>query len=289
MVPQLLSSLEDISEENSDSKKGAIVIIDENVYLEHFGILGMRWGVRKKTTPTASTLPVKLVPSGITIRIDGSISIRPGANLQRLVRSNGKSLAMKDVTYASLNAYDNSRYIKKIGGKGFFGGGRDQILSIRATKKIEAPSKEKATEIVSKLMLKDAKFRAKNTNALGVSISKKELEQIRKDPKGKTAKAWYEMTNTKLTFDPSWDPDAPHVQKTLREEFLRRGYNAVRDENDFSTGLSRAPIIIFSPETSLKVTSTTSINNDLRKANKQQLREYDRAGREYIDKQLFAE
>src|SRR4051812_33679396 len=89
--------------------------------LSHFGVKGMRWGVRK----AEPVQPDDIRTPGITFRRDGSIDIQPGASLQRLVRANGKSLPMKDITYASTNAYDNAKYIKFIGGKGIFGGGRD--------------------------------------------------------------------------------------------------------------------------------------------------------------------
>ncbi len=257
---------------------------DVEEFLAHFGVKGMKWGVRKEVEPRTLT-PV--LTDGIKMSRDGSIVIEKGASLQRLVRSSGKSMPMKDLTYASINNYDNSRYIKTIGGKGFFGGGRDQILGIQATQRIQAPSVDEATAIVSNRMLTDAKFREKNTNMLGVPIPSKQLEQIRQDPTGSTAKAWYEMTNQKLTFDAEFDADAPFVQQTVKADMLAKGFNALRDENDVSGGISKSPIIIFNPENSLKVTSITDITDDIRKANKQQLKNYKSQGKDWLDKQLY--
>ena len=258
---------------------------NENVddFLEHFGVKGMKWGVRKDrdSNPIESFNNDK-----VRIGRDGSIDIQAGASLQRLVRSNGRSMPMKDMTYASINEYDNRRYIKFIGSKGFLGGGRDQILTITATKPIKAPSVEEAARIVSERMLSDAKFREKNTNIFGHSITDKELAEIRKDPVGKVARAWYMMTNIKLAFDKDFDPDAPFVQKIVREDVLSRGFNALRDEND-AARLAKAPVIIFEPEKLLKVTSITDITDDLRKANKDQLKEYKRAGKEWLDEQIY--
>ena len=45
--------------------------------------------------------------------------------------------------------------------------------------------------------------------------------------------------------------------------------------------------IIFEPEKLLKVTSITDITDDLRKANKDQLKEYKRAGKEWLDEQIY--
>lgn len=253
--------------------------------IEHHGIKGMHWGVRKST----DTSNLNSSSPGIKLGVDGSISVTKGASLQRLVRSNGKSLPLKDITYASLNDYDNARYVKIIGGKGFFGGGRDQILGLKATAPIKGPSVEDATKIVSNLLLTDANFR-KSVTIFGTSLNDrpKELEQIRKEPAGKTATAWYKQANTALTFDPTFDPAAPYVQKKIRESFAAKGYNAVRDENDVGSKLAKAPIIIFSPEKSLKVVSTTTITDTLRKANKEKLKAYKSAGDAFIQKQLYS-
>lgn len=250
--------------------------------IKHFGIKGMRWGVRKER---ASAIPA---PIGVTMRRDGSIDVRPGANLQRLARSNGKSMPLKDITYASLNDYDNSRYIKIIGGKGFFGGGRDQVLTLQATKPIKAPSVDEATKIVSEMMVKDAAFRKINTDPLGNPISSKELKKLETEPTGKTAKAWYDHTNQKMTFDKEYDPGAPFAQKKVREELGRRGFNALRDENDVRAGIAKAPIIIFNPQDSLKVTRVSDINDQLRSANKAKMKSYKRNGKSWIESQLYA-
>lgn len=260
-------------------------------YLEHYGIKGMRWGVRREqptVTGGSSSAPkpnLKVLDKGVTVRADGSIVIEKGASLQRLVRSNGKSLPMKDITYASLSDYDNARYIKEIGGKGIFGGGRDQILGIQATKKITAPTKEEATRIVSELMVKDPTFRKNNTSIFGDEITKRELRQIEQDPTGRTAQAWYDSTNQRLTF--SKFKGAAEVQQTVRETFMAKGYNALRDENDVGSGLAKSPVIIFDPASSLKVTSVTTITDELRRANKEKLQQYKSMGKGWVDEQLY--
>jgi hypothetical protein len=156
------------------------------------------------------------------------------------------------------------------------------------TQPIKAPSLETSTKMVSDLMLKDAAFRKKNTNDLGEEISKKELEAVRKDPNGKTARAWYEMTNIKMVYDAEFDPDAAPVQKKVRETLLAKGYNAIRDENDVRSKVSKAPIIILAPEKSLKVVSVTTITDELRKANKQKLKQYKSHGKIWVDQQLYS-
>jgi len=257
---------------------------EAEAWLVHFGVMGMKWGVRKSQPTSSPNLNFK--PEGVTVRADGSISIKKGASLQRLVRSNGKSAPLQDLTYASMLEYDNARYVKIIGKKGLFGGGRDQILGLQATRKIEAPSKDEATRIVSEMMLKNSEFRKRNTILFGGPITDKDLQRIRDDPGGKHAKSLYEMTNTKMTLDKNIDPDAPFVQSMLRTELARRGYNALRDENDAGK-LAHSPIIIFSPEKSLKVTSLTDITDELRRSNKETLAAYKAQGKDWIERELY--
>lgn len=250
--------------------------------LAHFGVKGMKWGVRKVDAPTYG-----VKSEGIRVGSDGSISIDKGASLQRLVRSNGKSLPMKDITYASFTDYDNNRYVKVIGGKGILGSGRDQILSIEATKPIKAPSFDESTKITSELLLKDAEFRKNATNMLGVPIQPKQLKEIEADPTGKMAKLWNQSINTSLTYDAEFDPGSPYVQKAVREKFVEKGYNAVRDENDYSSGIAKAPIIVFNPETSLRVVSKTDIDDALRAATKERLKEYKARGKDWAERELY--
>lgn len=252
-------------------------------WLEHFGVKGMRWGVRR----SMDTAGPDVRTEGVDVKSDGSISIRPGASIQRLIRSNGGSMPMKDITFASINEYDNAKYIKEIGGKGFFGGGRDQILSIVATKPIKAPSHAESVKLHSELLLSDAKYRAKLKPLLGEVISKKELEKVRSDPSGKAAQEWYKSANQAMTFDKEFDPGAPYVQKALKDHIEKNGYNALRDENDFGV-ISKAPIIIFSPEKSLKVVKVTNITDELRQANKEKLKQYKAKGKKWIDQELYS-
>lgn len=262
------------------------ILVDD--FLEHYGIKGMRWGIRRPD-PSNNGPPPGVGAPGVSVRSDGSIEISKGASLQRLVRSNGKSMPLQGMTYASMLEYDNARYIKTIGSNGLlsFGQGRDQILGLRATKKITAPTKEEATRLVSDMMVKNPEFRKRNTVMFGGPLPDKDIQKLKDEPTGKFATSWYEMTNTKMTLSGQFDPDAPYMQQMLKSEVLKKGYNALRDENDVSGKLAKAPIMIFEPEKNLKVTSITTITDDLRKANKTKLQQYKSQGKGWVDEQLY--
>ena len=258
---------------------------EEDDTLAHYGVKGMRWGHRKSEVAK----PTDIRNAGVRVGADGSIEIDKGASMQRLVRSSGKSLPMKDLTYASINDYDNARYVKTIGGKGLLGGGRDQILSIQATRPIKAPSVDEATRIFSEKMIADPAFRKSVINVASFtgSMTDKEWARIQAESTGKDAKTWYKTANTALTFDNDFAPGATKLQMQIRELYQSKGYNALRDENDVSSGIAKAPIIIFSPEKSLRVLTVTNITDELRAANKEKLRAYKSLGKDWADKRLY--
>lgn len=250
--------------------------------LAHHGVKGMHWGVRKERDSGVKSFN----DNKVVMRRDGSIDIEKGASIQRLVRSSGKSKPMQDYTYASINAYDNARYIKTIGGRL---GGRDQILSIKTMRPIKAPSVDDAVRINTALMLKDSKYADALNGPYAKKLGAKQLEKIRADPIGKEAQSYYWQANVMLAFGAEFEPNAPYVQKSLQTAVEKAGYNALRDENDVTAHLSKSPIIVFSPEKNLKVVTVTDITKELRKANKQQLKRYKGQGKAWIDKELYGQ
>lgn len=253
--------------------------------ITHFGVKGMHWGVRKDR-PKAD--PVDFQNKGVHINRDGSIKLDKGASIQRLVSSkSGRSRDLKDVTYASINEYDNAQYIKYIGGRTTLLSSRDQILSIKVTQTIKAPTLDEAVRTHSKLMLDDPEFRDKTHDIIGSKVRKKELEEIRNDPTGKTAMIWYRNSNTGLVNDERYDKGASYVRETMQKTFAAKGYNALRDENDTSFDLAKSPIVIFNPEKSLKITTVTQITKEVQKANKQKLKMYKENGKDWVESQIF--
>lgn len=266
-------------------------------YLEHFGIKGMRWGVRRFQNKDG-TLTQKgkerysdaddktFVPKGVSIKSDGSISVSKGTTLQRLV--NDKSLPLRDITYASVLEYDNAKYVKYIGGKGLFGGGRDKVLSLKPKEDLKAPSVDEATKIMVDMLKNDSKFRNNFTNLAGQHGSDKELRRMLDNPTGSDAKAWYYELNVAMTFSPDFDPSAPLTQKAFKEALQSKGYNMLRDENDFQSGLTKAPVIILDPQKTLEVTSVSNITDELRKKSKETVKQYNALGKKWVEEHVYS-
>ncbi len=266
--------------------------------LYHFGIKGMKWGVRRfqkkdgsltaagKKRYSAEELGRNPIQKGVSVKSDGSITVSKGASLQRLV--NDDSRPLKDITYASMLEYDNAKYVKYIGGKGLFGGGRDKIMSLRANEDLKAPSQDEASRIMVDILKTNSQFRNSFTNILGNTVSDKELARMTKDPTGIDAKAWYDELNVSMTFSSKMDPSAPYIQKTFSDELQKNGYNMLRDENDYQNKVAKAPVIILNPEKTLSVVSVTDITDELRGASKEILGDYKKLGKDWVDKHLYS-
>jgi hypothetical protein len=257
----------------------------------------MKWGVRRYQNKDGSLTPAGKkryspgelgrtpVPKGVSVNADGSITVSKGCSLQRLV--NDSSRPLKDLTYASMLEYDNAKYVKYIGGKGLFGGGRNKVLSIKANEDLKAPSMDEASKIMIDLFRNNSEFRNRFTNILGNTVSDKELARMVKDPTGVDAKAWYDELNVSMTFSADFDKNAPFIQKTFSDALQKKGYNMLRDENDFQNKVAKAPVIILNPEKTLTVVGVSDITDELRSASKETLGDYKKLGKEWVDQYVY--
>lgn len=244
--------------------------------LEHYGILGMKWGIRR----SPEELGHKMVGKGVQIWKDGRIQIDEGIDIQRISRD--RELNPMHRTYASITKYDHLRYVVDWGKDD----GRDYVIQMRTTEKLKAPSTKEAVIVLSDSLIENPSY----INVIAKLAKGKNLkitaDDLAKNKSGKTATDMYVLFNKALSIS----PDDVHWIGKLQESFTNKltasGYNALLDENDFRTSSVIAPIIVFDPNKSLKMIGLTEITDELKRSSYEQLSQYETISDRFIEKLL---
>lgn len=239
-----------------------------NNELAHYGVKGMKWGVRKQYAPhprqkaaTAKKTPKKpeknydreiataLIATAATIAIGSAAYdayrrngkaffdtvIRTGHTFQRVTSNPNEKL---DRVYATYKKSDNVKY------QGRFGRIRQRQNGVVYVKQfynkdvIRAPSDKKAARMMKNLMDSDPEFR----NYVQ-SLSKSKFKKLATN--AKTSKDYYRNLNLSGLMDQS-----PEGQKQVQKYYKllkSNGYNAISDMNDrkYNTFKSDNPLILF--------------------------------------------
>lgn len=265
--------------------------------IKHYGVKGMKWGVRKgyESHPKQP---------GYKVNDDGRIEISSGQKMQRLVTSSSRPL--KGYSYMSFLPADNAQYIYKMAPNTNARGSdlkRDTILTLKTKRELKSPSLDEAQQINVELMKKHAEelkayshstdknkkfdtFVSKETSAYFDMIGKevangdleyyvknkemvKEFEVLNKhDYASKTSELLYHPEKYPATMyaiaqrhiandDPSVEP----YKKQLLNAVESKGYNMLRDEVDVRTGLWTAPVIVLKPEENIEVVLSKRISD----------------------------
>jgi hypothetical protein len=220
----------------------------EGYYLLHFGVKGMRWGVRR----SLKQLGYK---TNSRDKNKEDIVLNKGTTFQRIVTSSNSGYT-KGV-YTSYKTADKDLY------KGVLGRMRVQSLlketgdvslkelSMVAKKDIRIPSKETRLKEFSKLY---------NDDKAGVMnlINDHEVSRYgRKEKSGFDLKDKRQLTDAYEKFNDalSVGTHSPHghVIEKYYDTLSKKGYDAIPDENDIrlSTFKAQAPIIMFNTAQSI--------------------------------------
>lgn len=257
--------------------------------LYHFGVKGMKWGIRRdRNKGGSSTSSPKRYNEGAvkgkeyTDYGDGRITIKKGTNLQRLIGPDTKQ-DIAGATYASFTKYDNNSYIRHIAGKGFLGGGRDTKLTLKATTDLKSPSTEEAGKLFFQLLKDNPKVREDYGNSfLGMRYKDKELDALAKGSNKEKTIEEYKLANSTFGL---------YSTKSTQDAFYKvvedKGYNMLRDENDISAGYSKAPVILLDGSKSVTIESRTSVNDEMRKEAKSYVKQYRKHGEEWMKSRGF--
>lgn len=208
-------------------------------YLAHYGVKGMKWGVRKYRNKDGTYASLD------KHRRRGDIVIDKGADVHRIVPKSWLENEKKysGHAYASYKKEDTQRYrdFAKM-----FGDGDNYVdMTFKAKDLIVSPSRKKRVDEFVKLVDSDPEFRKsliKNTRNPLVFVPKRKIKDL-KNPKNRDAV--YEKFAYLLVS-----------KRDLRDPYFKRlesqGYSMILDDADIKAGISKAPVIIFDRNKSLK-------------------------------------
>lgn len=248
-----------------------------NDELKHFGVKGMKWGIRRYEDKTGHLTPAgkkRYKDYG-----DGHIEIEKGAELQRLVGKNNKQ-SLDGITYASFTKHDNNKYVKVLSG---ITGGRNTKLTLTAKTTLKSPSTKEASSIFFKTLKYNPELNdiyGESFFRMGKKYTKAELDNLINGTAGKKYKDEYTFANSSLMFN---ENGMDKVRNAYFKNLKDAGYNMLRDENDISAGYAKSPVILLDGSASLSIKSSEVITKAMKKEAKTYVKQYKKRGEEWAE------
>ena len=218
--------------------------------LIHYGVKGMKWGVRRYQKKDGS-----LTSAGKKRYSEDDIVLKKGTEIHRIVPKSWseREKSLSGHAYASYKTEDTERY------KHFarmFGGGDNYVdMTFKAKDVIVSPSRKKRVDEFIKLMDSDPNARQamiKSTRTPLLFMPKSRLNKL-DDPK--QAEKAYEKFSYLLVS-----------KRELRDPYFKRledaGYSMVIDDADVKSGISKFPIIVFDRNKSMSLESIKKLSDE---------------------------
>ena len=188
--------------------------------LVHYGVKGMKWGVRKSNYNSK-----------------GDYTIKKGSKLGRVALT-PSDLTYDNKKYLSTNVEDQEKWEDYLGG-GYYQRGRPTFnIGYQTVKDIKVLSSTHSGEKFVNMMLEDRNFKK-----LAISDTKKAYKFI-------GAKNRKDSPEKQLSVNLAAQTE---TGKRFVDAILKEGYSAIEDEH--GKNVSKDPIIVFNPDNNLKKTT----------------------------------
>ena len=217
--------------------KDSLYILSNSDYIEHHGILGMRWGIRRYQNKDGSlTAAGKRHYKKITNYGEEGGTIKKGSKLYR-VTEHKYDPTFDNKKYVSTGKYDNAQWEEYLG-KAYKNRGKNTYTVKYKTKSdIKVASNKDIEQKVNQLYKNDPDF------SKYASYSLKQIREF-----FPTMKSEY-MQTTQQIASLAIAAQTP-LGRILTRELKNEGYGALADIH--GTNTSKDPIIIIDPDEKLK-------------------------------------
>lgn len=181
---------------------------------------------------------------------------------------------ISDPTYVSYKRKDVLTYMTQL--KDWSGTGERYDVSLRATKDIRIPSKDKAQKIFDELWKSDSQYK----DSLQNTIQKTYTELLKKQNPFASSDAIDAAAKRMSSRDISKDPFKMGIYsivrkgddtKTLVEKFKQHGYDAIEDYFDKGT-FTDSPVILFDPSSTVVKTGEQFVTDFMKQQAMRELR-----------------
>lgn len=229
-----------------------IYINDE---LFHYGVKGMKWGVRKKYYKSY---------------MDNDRTLKRGFSVQNISTNQSRDVHKNNPVYTSHTTHDNNAYAGRYASRIAFMGDKAYKNTLVLTKDVKIPSQKKAVDIFMSMYKEDPEGVSKSIGKAYAELDYfHAISKIRKfnadriaNKFNKKGTDWVESKGY-LLFNQSMMAKENKARLKYYELLRKQGYGAISDINDVQTGYgSDDPIIFINPKNTLKNVNSRKLTID---------------------------